>query len=267
MRNKTFTQPRMPAKKKAFGQHFLRKDSVVDNMIAKVAIDANTSVLEIGCGDGFLTSAILKQTPCKLLQIYEIDPQWADFVRNKLPDKRLSVKTEDVLKADLTAELEGKKPWVVLANLPYQITFPILFSFLKNKALFNEGVVMVQEEVAQKIVSTGGRTYGKTTLFLQHHFTWELMEKVEPQAFEPAPKVYSRLLYFKPKMQLTEIPDEENFWKFLKICFNTPRQMLRNNLRTSHYPWDKLPEATLKLRAQQMSFDDFLGIWDLFRAG
>lgn len=252
----------MPAKKKAFGQHFLRKDSVVDNMIARVGIDANTSVLEIGCGDGFLTSAVLKQTQCKQLCVYEIDNQWAQFVRAKIADQRLVINHKDILSVDLTEELQEAKPWVVLANLPYQITFPILFGFLKHKQLFNEGVVMVQEEVAQKITSKGGRTYGSTSLFLQYHFTWEMMDKIEPAAFEPAPKVWSRLLYFKPRYDAPVIPNAEEFWKFVKSCFRTPRQMLRNNLRTTHYEWQKLPEATLTLRAQQMSFDEIIAVWN-----
>ena len=78
---------------------------------------------------------------------------------------------------------------------------------------------MVQEEVAQKLVAKRGKPYSVTTLFLQHNFHIELMEKVEPGAFSPPPKVFSRLVYFKPRFDAPEIPDEEQFWKFLKLCF------------------------------------------------
>jgi 16S rRNA (adenine1518-N6/adenine1519-N6)-dimethyltransferase len=252
-----------PFKKKAFGQHFLRKQSVVDHMIEKVVITPDVSVLEIGCGDGFLTQAILEQTNCKQLWSYEIDPEWATVVKNKIKDPRLTIKQENFLEADF-AHLEPFRPWVVLANLPYQVTFPILFIFQKHKHLFNEGVVMVQEEVAQKIVGTYGRGYNQTALFLQHHFEWKLMEKIEPGAFVPPPKIFSRLLYFKPKTELVQIPNEEKFWKFLKLCFKTPRQTLRNNLKaTAGYPWQKLPPETLNLRAQQISFEEFIQIWQV----
>ena len=251
----------LPRKKKAFGQHFLRKQSVVDHMIEAVSVTKDTSVLEIGCGDGFLTRSILASTPCKRLQVFEIDPEWADYVRGTIRDSRLKVTLANVLEIDFEAELGAHKPWVLLANLPYQITFPILFLIQKNKHLFTEGVVMVQEEVAHKIVAQRGKGYNPSTLFLQHHFEWKMMERIEPGAFVPPPKINSRLLYFKPKMDVKPIPDEEQFWAILKLCFRSPRQTLRNNLKTTHLPIDRLSPEQLGLRAQQMSFDGFLALW------
>jgi len=274
-----------PRKKKALGQHFLRKQSVVDHMIEKVEITPKTSVLEIGCGDGFLTHSILEQTECKQLIVYEIDREWAEFVKNKIDAIRLDVRIENVLDANFDA-FEAEKPWVVLANLPYQITFPIMFLFQKHKDLFEEGVVMVQEEVAQKIVAKRGKKYSATSIFLQYHFDFELMEKVEPEAFVPPPKVVSRLLYFKPKHGPSihdaphrtrderhlgrtddgiQIPEEEKFWKFLKLCFKFPRQTLKNNLKSTHYDYSKISSEILKLRSQQMSFQDFLDLWEEVR--
>ena len=139
-----------PVKKKALGQHFLRKQSVVDNMVARVNIDPETYVMEIGCGDGFLTQTIL-QSSCKKLVCYEIDPEWADFVDNKIKDPRLDLRKANFLEEPLELP-ENKKPWVLLSNLPYQVTFPILFILQKKKELFSEGVVMMQEEVAQKFI-------------------------------------------------------------------------------------------------------------------
>lgn len=258
----------VPRKKKGLGQHFLRKQSVVDHMIEKVEITPETSVLEIGCGDGFLSKSILEQTTCKQLRVYEIDKEWVDFVRNSIKNERLEVKHENILDVDLsTLEAQPRVgspgSWVMLANLPYQITFPILFLLQRHKKMFSEGVVMMQEEVAQKIVAKRGKPYSATTIFLQYHFDWELMEKVDPEAFSPPPKVHSRLIYFKPKYDQKPIPDEENFWKFLKLCFKFPRQTLRNNFRSTHYDYEKLSPEQLGLRAQQCSFDDFLKIWDL----
>ncbi len=251
-----------PRKKKALGQHFLRKATVVDHMIDNVAITPDVSVVEIGCGDGFLTSAILRQTNCKSLLVYEIDPEWVDFVQKKIKDDRLVIKNENILDVDFQSSLESKKPLVLLANLPYQITFPILFKIQKNKALFQEGVVMVQEEVAQKIVATHGKKYSPTSMFLQHHFEWKLIEKVEPGAFVPPPKVFSRTVYFRPKFDLQEIPQETEFWGFLKLCFRSPRQTLKNNLKSTKYDSHRvLSSEILALRAQQISFDGFVDLW------
>ncbi len=109
--------------KKKFGQHFLRDERVVEHMIEAVEITDTTSVFEIGCGDGFLTRAILR-TPIARLWVFEIDPEWAAYVQNSVKDKRLHMVQENFLTVD-PAMIAPYKPWTVLANLPYQVTFPI----------------------------------------------------------------------------------------------------------------------------------------------
>ncbi len=248
---------------KKYGQHFLRDMQYVRVMFDEVTLTKESSVLEIGCGEGFLTRAILKHDLARLW-VYEIDDRWAEHVRETIPDKRLKVITENFLDADLTV-LYPYKPWTILANLPYQVTFPILHRFQEYRSLIKEGVIMIQEEVAQKIVKTSGKGYGLPSLFFQYYFTWKLLEKVPPSAFYPPPKVFSRLLYFKPNINLKPIPDQEMFWKFIKHCFQQPRRTLRNNLQGLSYPLERIPEDILRLRAQQMSMDDFLKVWELVR--
>jgi 16S rRNA (adenine1518-N6/adenine1519-N6)-dimethyltransferase len=251
--------------KKQFGQHFLRDVRIVHNMIFAVEITPQTSIFEIGCGDGFLTKHIL-DTQAARLEIFEIDPDWANYVREKFgSDTRLTVNLENFLDADLS-RLQEHKPWTVLANLPYQVTFPILHKFQENRHLLKEGVVMVQEEVAQKIVKQKGRGYGFPSLFFQYYFDWKLLDKVPPTAFHPAPKVFSRTLYFKTRTDVVAISEEEKFWKFIKHCFKQPRRTLKNNLANTHYNMDKIPDATLLLRAQELSMKDLLDIWELIRS-
>lgn len=249
--------------KKEFGQHFLRDERVVQHMIEAVNLSSTSSVFEIGCGDGFLTARILRE-PIERLWVFEIDKEWADHVRTQLPDKRLTIYHENFLDIDF-GRFEPDKPWTILANLPYVITFPILHRLQEHRYLLAEGVVMVQEEVAQKIVKKSGRGYGFISLFFQWFFEWRLLDKIPPSAFVPPPKVFSRLLYLKPKKDVPKIPDEAGFWDFVKVCFKQPRRTLLNNLRQSHYPIDRLDAPTLALRAQQLSIDDFLKIWDALR--
>lgn len=251
------------AVKKQFGQHFLRDYLIVHRIVDAVHLDAHSSVLEIGCGDGFLTHAIL-QAPVERLWSFEIDPQWAQYVRTLYPDPRLTIIQDNFLDVDCEI-FTPHKPWTVLANLPYQITFPILHLFQKNRHLFKEGVVMVQEEVAQKIVKTHKRGYGFTSLFFQHYFEWQLLDKVPPGAFLPPPKVFSRLLYFKTRAQVQEIPQEALFWLFIKTVFKQPRRTLRNNLVSTHYPVDNIPQEFLNMRAQQMEKEQLLTVWSLIR--
>ncbi len=249
------------ALKKKFGQHFLRDQAIVDQMISQVKLDLESSVFEIGCGDGFLTRGILAQQIARLW-CFEIDHEWAARVRSELADPRLTIFEEDILRVDFGL-LEPHKPWVVLANLPYQITFPILYLFEKNSHLFREGVVMVQEEVAQKIVSTGGRGFGYTSLYFQHAFEWRLLDKVPPTSFLPPPKVFSRLLYFAPRAQRDVIPDEGAFWKFVRCCFNQPRRTMKNNLLGGGFSIERVPIELLQLRGQQMNKAQLLEIWAL----
>jgi len=211
--------------KKRFGQHFLRDQTVVDHMINAVAI-SDASVFEIGPGGGFLTQSILAQ-PVARLWCFEIDPDWAAYIQETYKDERLTVFLENFLDIDWQ-RLAAHQPWTVLANLPYQVTFPILHSFVAHRDMLKEGV---------------------------------LMDKIPPGAFNPPPKVYSRLLYFKPKVSVPTIADEEGFWQFIKICFRQPRRTLRNNLMQAHYDMTLFTEDLLSKRAQQLTMDDFLALW------
>jgi 16S rRNA (adenine1518-N6/adenine1519-N6)-dimethyltransferase len=246
--------------KKRYGQHFLKERWVVDKMLQSVTLTPDSSVFEIGGGAGFLTQAILSNDIARLW-VFEIDPEWAQYLSSKYKDKKLTVHLQNILDLDFKV-FEEHKPWTLLANLPYQITFPILYMLQKNMHLLKEGVIMVQEEVAQKIVKTTGRDYGYSSLYFQYYFEWKLLDKIPPTAFNPPPKVDSRLLYFKPKFERTHIKDEEQFWKFIKIAFKAPRRTLKNNLASSHYDLSQISEQTLLLRAQQMTMQDFLYIWE-----
>jgi 16S rRNA (adenine1518-N6/adenine1519-N6)-dimethyltransferase len=253
--------------KKKFGQHFLTQSWVVDEAIKRVSLDKHSYVLEIGGGAGFLTRAILEQKIARL-RVYEIDPEWAKYLQDNLAQElaleRLEVIQQDFMQLDFQA-LQAQAPWTVLANLPYNVSFPIIERFVRHREFFKEGVVMVQEEVAQKIVKRSGRGYGAISLFFQYYCDWELLSKIPPTAFNPPPKVFSRLIYFKPKLQVAPINDELNFWKFARMCFKFPRRTMRNNLAQTHYIWQNLPEEILALRAQQMDIDQFLAIWDKIR--
>jgi len=249
--------------KKQFGQHFLRDQKVIDHMIERVTLTKQTSVFEIGCGDGFLTKSILQQS-IERLWFFEIDPEWAKFVQGQYPSPRMTIFQENILDTDFS-RLAPHAPWVLLANLPYSVTFPILHILQKNRNLLAEGVVMIQEEVAQKLVKKSGRGYGYVSLFFQYYFDLELMDKIKPGAFVPPPKVDSRLLYFKPKKDVVEIPDEVGFWKFIKACFSQPRRTLRNSLATYTFDLNLIPEKYHEMRSQQLAMQDFLEIWDLIR--
>jgi 16S rRNA (adenine1518-N6/adenine1519-N6)-dimethyltransferase len=245
--------------KKQFGQNFLHDHSVTATIINSVTLNPETSVLEIGCGDGFLTKAVL-DTNVKALIGYEIDAEWFGYLKKRLKDRRFQLINQDILLANW-ASLERYKPMIILANLPYNITFPLLYKIQEHRLLFSEITIMIQEEVAQKIVKQSGKDYGFVSLFFQYYFEWSLLGLIPPTAFEPSPQVYSRLLHGKIRKAVEPIDQEQAFWDFVKICFKQPRRTIRNNLMGTMYQNKQIKESFEILRAQQMAIHDFKEIW------
>lgn len=254
-----------PRKKKSLGQHFLRNALIVDKMLESVDFDGKP-VFEIGCGDGFLTKSILAVKPgCSKLFSVEYDKEWYDFVAASVIDSRLCLIHENILHFKFDT-LGVSDKMVLLANLPYNISFPIMYLLVENKDRFSEGVFMVQEEVAQKLVATSGRDMGAVSLLMQHHFEFRLLDKVLPSSFSPPPKVLSRTVYFRTKFNLLDIEAEDGdlFWLFVKSCFHHPRQTLKNNFKKHPHLslWiEHFDELLLSKRAQQMVINDFVGLW------
>ncbi len=249
--------------KKQYGQHFLRDYTVVNTMLSAVTLNDKSSVFEIGSGDGFLTQLILDK-PLERFWVFEIDPEWASYVGKTIHDSRLTIFCEDILSVDFKERFDLYKPWVLLSNLPYQITFPLLRLLKCHRSLLAEGVIMVQEEVAQKILAQPGDSTFQS-LYYGYYFQWKSLCTIPPTAFYPAPSVNSRLIYFKPNKDPIPITDEERFWQFMKMCFKQRRRTLRNNLMQSHYPITLLPQKWSRARAQELSFTDFIELWEMVR--
>lgn len=256
---KTFTSHKYPLKK-CMGQNFLRDDMVLNAIIEHADLHENEYVLEIGCGDGVLTRKLLA-TPIKKLIVVELDERWATLAKNELPPKKLVVYNEDILDFDFIARLTPDSAmWSIVANIPYCITSPILKRILAWKKHLRQAVIMVQEEIAQKIVKTRGKDYTPLSLVLQYNFTCALHEKVAPESFFPAPKVYSRVIQLIPRYDAPEIQNPDEFWKFVALMFSQPRRMMGNNLKASKY-FDKLPEEFKNKRAQELLLNEIIELW------
>ncbi|QQR54097.1 ribosomal RNA small subunit methyltransferase A [bacterium] len=247
--------------KKKFGQHFLRDYDVLAKIIQHAQLTEADSVLEIGCGDGFLTRALLDE-PIKKLCSFEIDQQWATQVKNSIQDDRFELKIQDILTIQNDFFVHDGL-WKVVANLPYNITFPILEIFRLQSDYLDRGIIMIQEEVAQKLAKKAGngKDYGFVSLFYQYYFDFTLLDKVLPASFFPMPNVVSRLIAFRPKKERPAIEDAENFWNFIKLVFKQPRRTLKNNLAESSLKISQLSEEVLQKRAQQLDFQQLLQLW------
>ncbi len=250
--------------KKELSQHFLRDDRVAQNIVMAVKKPQGARILEVGPGDGFLTRYIL-QLPIERVWAFEIDREWVEELKGRFgAEQRFSVLHEDFLTVD-PAIFAEHGPWAVVANLPYRITFPILH-YLKNmRHMITEGIIMMQEEVAQKVIKTRGRGFGASSLFFQHYFDWERLDLVRPEAFLPPPKILSRVMRITPRTIDIVIPDEDKFWEFVAMLFKQPRRTIRNNILQAHYAATLFDEDTLNLRAQQLKMNDFLQLWERVR--
>ena len=202
-------------------------------------------IIEIGPGQGALTALLLDRADHVV--VVEIDPLMIDHLRDRFPDHpSLTIHQGDVLKTDLAQW----GPAVLAGNLPYYITSPILDCIFAARQVLTEATVLVQKEVAERMVATpGSRDYGFLSVRTQLHAEAKLMFKVPPGSFTPPPKVDSAVVH----MKVRQGENQEEFLAFAGRCFGQKRKTLRNNL-APYYGKEKIeaqPESGL--RAEQMS--------------
>ena len=189
-------------------------------------------VIEIGAGRGALTESLLERAD-KVVAI-EVDPVLVHYLRQKFRDAldagRLVLVESDILKTDLGANGDQR---VIAGNLPYYITSPILERLFAAGASWKRAVILVQAEVAARIVAQPGcRDYGYLSVMVQSQARAERLFEVPRAAFRPPPKVDSAVVRLEPGDPASEfgISDLALFLKFAGNCFRYKRKTLRNNL-------------------------------------
>jgi 16S rRNA (adenine1518-N6/adenine1519-N6)-dimethyltransferase len=240
------------------GQHFLADNSVLDRIAAAVCPRRQDLVIEIGPGKGALTQKLLDRAD-RVIAI-EVDTAFVEPLRARFPAPRLEVVHADVL----TMDLAQWGPATIAGNLPYYITSPILEKTVRLSP--PRAVFLMQKEVAERLVAKPGtREYGyltvQTALFAAARVLFEVM----PGAFRPPPKVDSAVVLLEPRIQ--EVDDREGLLEFVGRCFRQKRKTLRNNL-VEFYPKEllnALPEAGL--RAEQLSLEQFLSLFNRVHLG
>ena len=219
--------------KKSLGQNFLHDDAVLD-AIVEAAVPSGGGALEIGPGFGVLTRALSLRAD-KVVSV-EIDSQLLPVLDETLKDcENVSVINDDVLKLDLAALLRdefGSMPVSVAANLPYYITTPILLALLSKNLPFERIVVMMQKEVADRIMAKeGGKDYGALTVAVQYHCEVARVCHVSASSFFPPPKVDSEVLCLtRRETPLVTPHDEDYFFALVRAVFAQRRKTLANGL-------------------------------------
>jgi 16S rRNA (adenine1518-N6/adenine1519-N6)-dimethyltransferase len=251
------------------GQHFLTDAAWRERIARAIRVDGGVWV-EIGAGHGEMT-ALLAQRARKVIAV-ELDRRLAARLRDVVSGfGNVEIVEGDILALDL-GQLAPGETFSVYGNLPYYITSPILhhlFDYAERVAAIH---VVVQLEVARRIVAHPGcRDYGYFSVLAQWYSRPELALRIPPGAFRPRPKVSSALVSLRlPGARASvDVADEHEFLQFIKECFAQKRKMLRNNLRArlGAHTEQIIRDAGLKpeVRAEQLSIPQFAEVFRLLR--
>ncbi len=252
--------------RKRLGQNFLIDGNIRAKIIEASGAVPGVNVLEIGPGMGVLTGA-LAATGANLTCV-EIDDKLAEYLKSNLKAPNVNVITADFLKADIPEILGDNKPWTVVANLPYYITSPILARLLENKQWFDQIIVMVQREVAARLMAPpGGGDYGSFSVFVQYHCTVQSVTRVSRNCFYPPPDVDSEVIRLTVRENNpVEVLDEKLYFEIVRSAFGKRRKTMLNSLAGSTTLfWDKARAQRVidragidpNRRAETLSLEEF----------
>ena len=231
---------------KKLGQNFLIKRGIVDEIVHAAELTPGEPVLEVGPGIGTLTQG-LAQSGADVTAI-ELDRRLLEVLDTTLASyDNVRIIHGDVLKLDVPS-IMNHKPFKVVANLPYYITTPIIMSLLESKLPIERLVVMVQKEVALRMVAKPGtKDYGALSVAVQYYTEQDIVLDVPPKSFLPAPAVTSSVircvLRDKPPV---DVIDEKLFFRVVKAGFAQRRKTFANTMKTTGLSKDRIEELLAK---------------------
>lgn len=239
------------AVKKKFGQNFLTDRNICRKIVQSAGIEKNDRVLEIGPGFGALTRAILEVVP-KFLTV-EKDRVLAAFIHKEFPT--VEVIEGDFLKINLS-DLAAEGPLKIMGNIPYSITSPILFKLLNNRKYIVSETLMMQHEVAQRLVAKPNtKEYGILAVQLQTFCKVSYLFKVNRKVFRPKPEVDSAVVSIIPRTSPIK-GNQNEFRRFVRNAFGQRRKTLQNNLK-KNYDLAMVASVDLTRRAESLSIKEF----------
>ena len=264
--------------KKRLGQNFLISTDAINTIIEKADIQPTDTVVEIGAGIGFVTEQLVKYA--KEVIAIELDE---DAIKQleKIDCDNLKILHQDILKTDISSLCADKVK--IIANIPYYITSPIIAHLLgeiddlnnKNRNKITDIILMVQEEVARRIVATeksSGKQYGLLTILSQFWADCSILRLVGRRSFYPSPKVNSALVSLKVRKEpLLKLSDYSHFRKTIKAGFSQRRKTLKNCLLGAGFDKEKIVNAISKMdldeniRGEKLSIEQFGELSELLK--
>ncbi|MBE7073525.1 MAG: ribosomal RNA small subunit methyltransferase A [Clostridiales bacterium] len=249
--------------KKKFGQNFISDKNLISAICDDAGVENDDEVLEIGAGAGSLTSVLNERA--KKVVSYEIDKDLQSHLLGLELDKAKFV-FGDIMDFSIeNIEKDFSDNYKMIANLPYYITTPIIFKFLNGSNKIKSLTIMVQKEVAERIVaSSGGKDYGVLSVMIKFFGQAKITRIVSRKMFFPQPNVDSAVVSIQIENKYPQI-DKEKFYKFIQNVFAMRRKTLNNNLQQAGYDKEKiklLGEETLKARAEIFGLEKLIEIYN-----
>lgn len=260
---------------KDLGQNFLINDDVIEKIIEKSQIEKNDLIIEIGPGLGVLTNLLLEKSD-NVVTI-ELDKRMVEIISKRFILKNnLQIINEDVLKVDLNKLINERKKQTninkvkIVANLPYYISTPIIMKLLEEKLEIDEIIVMVQKEVAQRLVAkTGTKDVGAITYAVEYFSEAEKVIDVPKESFIPSPKVESAVIKLKIRKEAyVQVKDEKMLFNIIQKSFSQRRKTLVNTLVNGKIVESKekaekiIKELNINenIRGEKLTLEDFARI-------
>lgn len=252
--------------KKKFGQNFLLDQNILNNIVALGNITKETLVIEIGVGAAALTKKLSEKA--KIVVGYEIDTTLKEPLSLILDDyNNIDIIYDDFLNRDIKSDIKkyNYKNIMVVANLPYYITTPIITKFIEEKIDVEKIIVMVQNEVADRFSAIPGtKSYNSLTIFLNYYFDIKKAFIVSRNVFYPKPNVDSAVVVFERKNKKIKVKNEDMFFKLVRDAFVQKRKTIKNNLKG--YNLKKIEKILnsygkdINCRAENITINEFADI-------
>ncbi len=250
------------------GQNFLNDTDAIQRIVASLGDLTGRTVVEIGPGAGAITGALAARAGHVLA--VELDRSFAVRLRTQVPQERVEVIEQDVLQFDFAAAAAAAgQRLIVVGNLPYYITSPILLKLAASHAVLDRAVLMVQREVADRVAAEpGSREYGLLSVTVQLYGPVEKLFTLPPAAFSPPPDVHSTVFRWRFEPRIKELGVEEaGFLRFVRQTFAQKRKTLANNLRAAGYAPRQVADALAKAqvpsqaRSEALTIEAFAALW------
>lgn len=257
--------------KQALGQHFIKDEALLDQLVTHCDVGKQDAVFEIGAGLGGLTASIARRV--RQVISLEVDPQLLPILAVTLYGfNNVQIVEADVMQADLEHMLTPLGPFHVIANLPYYLTTPILnLLFRLPLQVMSINVMMQREAAARVIAAPGTPSYGPLAVLAQYRAAPRIVMDIPSYAFTPPPKADSVFICMPMRIQpAVPVQDEERFFKLVQAAFAMRRKTLLNNLMPAfgisrQQASQAIEKARLSptIRGETLSLDEFARLSDI----